>query len=221
MSNPTSCADATSTITIGTYNKATASATASFTPTACEALPFAPQITAALGPTRADLRAGANPALTITVTQQPGEANAKSDTTTLPTGIAANLPALSNACPVADYAAGTCPAVSVVGSGAAISPFLAQPLTGPVTLVSDPAAGLPTLRIALRGAFPVNLTASVGFGAGGRLVNTIDGIYDVPISSFALTINAGPNSPLAANTDLCVAGTTDLDGTFVAHSGKQ
>jgi hypothetical protein len=221
MSNPTSCAPATSTITIGTYNKATATGTAGFTPTACEALPFAPQVTASLGATRDDMRKGGRPSLTVTVTQQPGEANAKSVTVALPTGIGADLTALNNACPVATYQAGTCPANAVVGSGTAISPFLAEPLTGPVTLVSDPSAALPQLRIALRGAFPVDLVANVGFGAGGRLVNTIDGIYDVPISSFALTIAGGVTSPLAAGADLCVPGTTDLEGTFVAHSGTQ
>jgi hypothetical protein len=221
MSNPTSCAVATTAIAITTYGGQTATGTAGFTPTACDALPFAPQVTATLGPTRADLRAGGRPALTVTVTQQPGEANAKSVTVALPTGLGADLVALNNACPLATYQAGTCPAAAVVGSGTAVSPFLAQPLTGPVTLVSDPSAALPQLRIALRGAFPVDLIANVGFGAGGRLVNTIDGIYDVPISSFALTIAGGATSPLSAGTDLCVAGTTALEGTFVAHSGKQ
>jgi len=221
MSNPTSCAAANTTITIGTYGGKTASANAGFTPTACDALPFAPQITASLGPARDDLRVGGHPALTTIVTQQPGEANSKSVTVTLPIGIGSNFGALSNACPLATYQAGACPAASVVGTGKAVSPFLAQPLTGNVTLVIDPAVTLPQLRIALRGAFPVDLTANIAFGPNGRLVNTIDGIFDVPISSFRLDIAGGPNSPLSAIRDLCVAGTTSLDAAFVAHSGKQ
>ena len=61
MNNPTSCNPAPTTITIGTYTNATATATPSFTPTACDKLPFAPQISATLGHSRADLRPGYSP----------------------------------------------------------------------------------------------------------------------------------------------------------------
>ena len=219
MTNPTSCGPAGSTVTIGTYAGRTASGTASFTPTACDALPFAPQLSAVVGTSRAELRPGGRPALTVTVTQQPGEANTRSVSVALPPGLAADLGALGNACPLATFQAGGCPAAAVVGSGAAYSPLLAAPLTGPVTLVSDPAAALPQLRVALSGAFAVALIGDVSFGAAGRLVNTFDGIYDVPLSRFVLTVDAGKGSPLSVSSDLCVPGQAGLDGTFVAHSG--
>lgn len=221
MNNPTSCAPAQSVVTIGTYAKQTASGTATFTPTACDALPFAPQLSATVGTSRDELRPGAHPAMIVTVTQEAGEANAKSVAVTLPPGIGANLLALNSACPLATFQAGSCPAAAVVGSGAAYSPLLSAPLTGPVTLVSDPAATLPQLRVGLRGVFSVDLIGNVSFGAAGRLVNTFDGIYDVPLSRFVLTVDAGAGSPLGVDSDLCLPGAAALEGTFTAHSGKQ
>lgn len=220
MTNPTSCAEAPTTITIGTYANATAGATSAFTPTACDALPFAPKLMAKIGATRADLRPGAQPEITVTVTQEAGEANAKSVAVAMPLGLGASVVALGNACPVESYNAGTCPANSVVGSATAETPLLSTPLTGPVTFVSDPTLGLPRLRVALHGAFDVNLTGVVTTGPTGALVNTFDGIYDVPLSRFVLTINAGETSPLRVGRDLCLPGLAGLSGTFVAHSGK-
>jgi hypothetical protein len=220
MTNPTSCAPAVTTVTIGTYAGKTATGTGSFTPTACAALPFAPQLSAKIGAARDDLRPAAQPEVTVLVTQQPGEANTKTVSVALPTGLGASVPALANACPVETYDAGRCPPISVVGSGEAATPLLPTPLTGPVTFVSDPSLGLPRLRVALHGAFDVNLTGVVTVGPLGGLVNNFDGIYDVPLSRFVLTIKAGPTSPLRVARDLCLPGGGDLTGTFVAHSGK-
>jgi hypothetical protein len=220
MTNPTSCAAAATAITIGTYGGQSATGSGSFTPTACDALPFAPQLTARVGATRADLRPGAQPEMTVTVTQQPGEANTRSVSVALPKGLGASVTALGNACPVESYDAGTCPPASVVGTATAATPLLATPLTGPVTFVSDPSLGLPRLRVALHGAFDVNLAGIVTVGPDGGLVNTFDGIYDVPLSRFVLTINAGPTSPLRVGRDLCRDEDAALTGTFVAHSGK-
>jgi hypothetical protein len=218
MSNPTSCKAAPTTITVRTSGGQTAAASADFTPTACDALPFAPQISAKVGPTRDDVRRNRSPQIVVTVTQADGEANAKTVAVKLPAGLGASLPALAAACPVEVYAAGNCPASSVVGSGVAESPLLATPLTGAVTFVSDPTQGLPTLRIALRGAFDVNLIGKVS--TEGGLTNTIDGIYDVPLSRFTLTIDAGATNPLSVARDLCLPGAAGLQGVFTAHSGK-
>ena len=155
----------------------------------------------------------------MTVTQRPGEANAKSVAVALPIGLGASVASLANACPVEQYDAGTCPANSVVGSGSATTPLLNTPLTGPVTFVSDPTLGLPRLRLALHGAFDVNLTGVVTAGPKGNLVNSFDGIYDVPLSKFVLTINAGPTSPVRVSRDLCLPGAALFEGSFVAHSG--
>jgi hypothetical protein len=216
--NPTSCGPATTTVTIGTYAGQTASGTGGFTPTGCDKLPFAPKIAAAIGASRDDVRQGGKPAVTVTVTQQPGEANARSVSVALPSGLGANALSLGNACPLASYTAGTCPAAAVVGSARVDSPLLAAPLTGRVTFVAS-GGTLPELRVALRGGLSIDLTGAISFGTGGRLINTFDGIFDVPLSRFVLTINAGPDSPVSVARDLCEPGAGTLDGTFIAHSG--
>lgn len=221
MTNPTSCGPAPTTITIGTYASASAAATATFTPTACDALPFAPRLSAKIGATRADARPGAKPAITVTVTQEEGEANAKRVAVTLPTGFTSAIEALAGACDPVVYDAGGCPAASVIGSATAISPLLAAPLTGPVTLVADPINGLPQLRVALRGAFPVNLVGLVSISPTGGLVNTFGGIYDVPLSRFVLTLAGGATNPVKVARDLCTAGQGTLQGAFTGHSGKE
>jgi hypothetical protein len=220
MTNPTSCAAAPTAITVGTYSGATATAGASFTPTNCDALPFGPKLSATIGATRDDVRAGAQPSIDVTVTQEAGEANAKTVTVALPGGFGASIAALGNACPLETYNAGACPATAVLGTATATTPLLATPLTGKVTFVSDPSAGLPQLRLALRGAFSVDLTGIVTLGASGGLVNTFDGIFDVPLSKFVLHLDAGATSPVQVSRDLCLPGRGSLQGTFTAHSGK-
>lgn len=217
--NPTSCAPAKTTVTIGTYAGATASGAGSFTPTNCDALPFAPRVAGTVGQTRDDVRVGGHPKTVVTVTQAVGEANAETVQVALPRGLGADARTLPNACPVANYAAGTCAANAVVGSARAESPLLAAPLTGPVTYVA-PGTGLPQLRVALRGPISVDLVGNITFADGGRLVNTFDGIFDVPLTRFVLTVDAGPNSPILVSRDLCEPGYGALDGTFTAHSGK-
>ncbi len=220
LTNPSSCAPATTTVTIGTYTGQTSAAAAGFTPVGCAGLPFAPTLQASIGATREDLRPGVHPTVIVTVGQQPGEANAKTVAVALPKGLGANLPALKDPCPPATYAAGTCPASTVIGSAAAYSPLLLAPLTGAVTLVAVP-GGLPQLRLALRGALSVDLVGAVGFTSTNRLINTFDNIPDVPLSRFVLTVNAGPTSPVTVDRDLCTPDQATLDGSFTAHSGVQ
>ncbi|MEA2307075.1 MAG: hypothetical protein QOH43_4355 [Solirubrobacteraceae bacterium] len=218
--NPTVCTPLTASASFTSDLGATAGTTAPYQATGCDGLPFAPRLEASIGKTAADVRKAAHPAVTVTVTQQPGEANAKSVAVTLPRGLSANIASLSKSCALATYQAGGCPASSVVGTATAVTPLLAAPLSGKVTVVTAPGVPLPQLRVALRGAISLDLIGNVSFGAGNRIVNTFDGIPDVPLSRFTLAIDAGPNSPLSVGGDLCTSGMATLDGAFAAHAGK-
>ena len=55
--------------------------------------------------------------------------------------------------------------------------------------------------------------------SGGRLVNTFEGIPDVPLSSFNLHINGGDGGLLQNTANLC-EDTGALDGTFTAYNDK-
>lgn len=220
LTNPTACGPATTRVAIGTYAGGRASAAAGFTAAGCERLPFGPTLSATVGSRRSELRPGAHPAVTVVVAQRAGEANTRRVSVELPKGLGANLTGLGNACALERYEAGTCPAAAVVGSASAASPLLAGPLSGLVTLVAIKGQ-LPQLRVALRGALSVDLIGRVSLTRANRLVNTFDGIVDVPLSRFVLTVNAGPASPLVVQSDLCTPGTASLQGSFAAHSGRQ
>jgi len=214
LTNPTTCTPAATSVDATAYSGARASASSSFTPTACDALTYDPKISATLE--GAGVRQ--NPTLTTVVSQADGEATSSRVVVLLPSGLGPNLGALSNPCPSADFDAGNCPDTAKVGSGTAATPLLADPLTGPVYLVANPQGGLPQLGIALGGLLPVKLRASVAVGAGVRLMSTLDGLPDVPLSSFTLTLDGGPNGLLVSGQDLCASPPT-VDATFTAQAG--
>ncbi|HEY8582009.1 MAG TPA: hypothetical protein VIL49_03650, partial [Capillimicrobium sp.] len=192
-----------------------ASSASSYTPTNCDALTFAPKITGSLvgaGPKQF-------PQLTTVVSQEADEATARKVVVTLPEGVSPDLKALSPTCADAEFVAGTCPASTQVGTAAAETPLLADPLTGPVFLVSPPGGGLPGLGMDLSGLLPVKLRASVRF-SGTRVESTLDDLPDVPLSRFTLVLGGGERKMLVATKDLCASPGT-IDGTFTAQAGME
>jgi hypothetical protein len=216
MSNPTSCGTATTTIDAFAYDGARGSASAAFTPTGCDKLPFAPKLSSVLD----GAAKGARPALTTVVEQSAGQANARSVEVTLPTGIGAVPAILLRACPEAVFAQGACPANAQIGSAKAETPALAAPLTGPVLLVKPAAMPLPQLVLDLHGPINLRLPVTFGFGPGGRLRSTLSGLPDTALSRFTLNLEGGKDGLLANGRDIC-AGAPRIDAAFVAQSGAK
>jgi hypothetical protein len=214
MSNPTSCATATTTIDAFAYDGASGSTTAAFTPTGCGNLRFAPKLSAVLD----GAAKGGRPALTTVVTQSAGEANARSVEVTLPAGVGAVPAILLRACPEATFAQGACPANARMGSAKAETPALAAPLSGPVILVKPAAMPLPELVLDLHGPISLRLPVTVGFGPGGRLRSTLSGLPDTALSRFTLSLQGGKDGLLANGRDMC-ASAPRVDAAFVAQSG--
>jgi hypothetical protein len=154
------------------------------------------------------------------VSQGADEATSSKVVVTLPLGVGPDLSALNTTCPSADFDAGTCADATKVGSATAQTPLLADPLTGPVYLVARNGGGLPQLGIAFGGLLPVKLRASVTVGAGARLVSTLDGLPDVPLSSFTLVLDGGDRGLLRSDSDLCAAAPT-IDAAFTAQNGVE
>jgi hypothetical protein len=216
LTNPTTCGAATTKVDTTTYGGATASSASSYTPTGCDAVPYAPKISATLdgaGPRQ-------HPTVTTVVSQDADEATTQKVVATLPLGIAPDLAALSISCASADFDAGTCADNTKVGSATAVTPLLADPLTGPVYLVAPPGGGLPGLGIALGGLLPVKLHANVAISPEGRLVSTLDGLPDVPLSRFTLVLAGGDKGLLLSVEDLC-ATPRPIDGSFTSQSGME
>ena len=110
---------------------------------------------------------------------------------------------LNHACPEDVFAQGACAANAQIGSAKAETPALAAPLAGPVILVKPAASPLPELVIDLHGPIALRLPVTVGFGAGGRLQSTLDGLPDTALSRFTLTLAGGPDGLLSNARDLC------------------
>jgi hypothetical protein len=214
--NPTSCDPAVTTLHAVGDGDSGANGQGSFTPTACDALPYAPKLTATVG-AAGQTAPGSNPPLTTVITQMPGEAGTKSTKVTLGPPLAPNAAVLGNVCPVAAYNADNCPAQSQVGTATAVTPLLATPLTGPVRLVENP-GGLPKVVVYLNGTINVRLVGDVAL-TGTSTTTTFSGIPDVPLSSFELAFTGGSGGQLSASGDLCTTATT-LSGEFASHSGK-
>ncbi len=190
------------------------------TATGCGNLPFAPAITAS---TSGSTSSNNGASLSVTVTQPAGGANLRSVGITLPKGLSARLSTVQQACPAATFAANPagCPAGSVVGTSTAATPVLTAPLTGSVYLVSQGAAGLPTLNVVLSGSgITVALSGTVAFTAQGLTTSTFGAIPDVPISTFVLDLPEGPHSALAAGGNLC-PGPLSMPAALVGQNGAQ
>jgi hypothetical protein len=216
LTNPTTCVPATTTVDATSYGGGATRRSSSFTPTGCDRLVYDPRISATLdgaGPRQ-------HPQLTTVVSQGADEATSSKVVVTLPLGVGPDLSALNTTCPSADFDAGTCADATKVGSATAQTPLLADPLTGPVYLVARNGGGLPQLGIAFGGLLPVKLRASVTVGAGARLVSTLDGLPDVPLSSFTLVLDGGDRGLLRSDSDLCAAAPT-IDAAFTAQNGVE
>jgi hypothetical protein len=215
MSNPTSCATATTTVDAIAYDGSRGSGSGSFTPTGCDRLAFTPKLSAVLDPSAK----GAHPQLTTVVESPAGQANVRSVAVTLPAGVAAVQAVLSHACPAAQLDQGTCPPSAQVGNAKAETPALNGPLQGPVFLVQPATSPLPQLVLDLHGPIDLRLPATVGFAAGGRLQSTLSGLPDTALSRFTLTLSGGNGGLLANARDFCDKPTPRVDATFAGQNG--
>jgi hypothetical protein len=216
--NPTSCDQLAVNATLTSTDGATQDVSSPFQATGCDALPYAPKMTAS---SHAATR-GQPAELTVNLSQQPGEANTKSVSVKLPSQLGARLSTINMACPQATFQADpkSCGAGSKVGTVSATTPLLAQPLTGTVYLAAHEAGKLPTLEAILEGSgITVNLSGTLNLGNG--IQSTFATVPDVPISSFRLSLPASPsNSALSAGADLC-ATPLKFSASILGQNGKK
>ncbi len=221
---PTSCSLKVSTGEAYGYEhkEAVSGPSSSYTPTGCDKLPFKPTFDMSVG-SRGTTELNDNPPLRVRVSQQPGEAGVLANGVTLPVDLTPDTGSFDVICSDSQLSAGTCPAGSRVGSTTATSPFVATPLSGPVWLVQKPGSVLPALVADLRGRVPVKVTIATAIIGGRQIKSTVTGVPDLPIGTFTLSLDGGPEGVLTNKTDLCENGSKfrELKAgvTFGAHSG--
>jgi hypothetical protein len=220
--NPTRCAPATMQVSATSYDSPgqTATGSGSFTPTGCNLVAFSPALSGSVG-ARGQTGTGSNPPLQTVVTMPGGGANLASVTVSLPADLAPDINGVQRACPPDQFAAGTCPPTSYIGTALAASPLAPAPLTGPVILGSG--SFPPPLAVPLTGAVALTLhgVTALPTSPGQGISNTFEGLPDLPVTRFALMLAGGPGALLRATNDLCRPNArTSVNASFTAQTGR-
>lgn len=179
---------------------AAATATVRYQAFGCGSLRFAPRFSLRLlGATHR----GANPRLRAVVRERPGDANIRSATVALPASQYLAQGHLRDICPASRLARDACPASSIYGHARALTPLLADPLSGPVYLVSSRNT-LPDMVVALAGnGISIQLRGRIDSTAAGGLRARFTGLPDAPATKFVLTLRGGRRGLLENSVNAC------------------
>jgi hypothetical protein len=226
LTNPTSCAPATTTASATSYADSTASTrTSTYTPTDCAGVPFHP--TPVFSPVQ--VRASEQEVVWAGVTQPSAEfprseATIRNSDVYLPVGTAINPARLATITPCTDAqlnvnsaAPATCPASAQVGVAAIISPLVGTRV-GQVYF----AAGTPTAPLRQFITVPVTATQTAKFvstqsiTSAGVIKANLSNLPQTPVTTFLLFFSGSPSLLLAPSTcgaHLGAAAFTPWSGT--------
>ncbi len=197
MFNPTSCEQLTVNGSLSSTQGATAAVSSRFQAANCQGLSFKPVFTVS---TQAATSKHNGASLVVKGAFPAGEANIHSVAVTLPKQLPARLTTIQQACTEGVFNANpaSCPVGSNIGTATASTPILANPVVGPVYLVSHGGAAFPDVVAILQGeGVTVDLTGSIDI-KHNITSSTFASVPDAPIMSFQLTLPEGPHSGLAA-----------------------
>jgi hypothetical protein len=219
--NPSSCAQEAITGTISGSQGTVHSVSTPFAVSGCAGLHFGPKFSVYTnGKTSRKNGASIDAKLVYPLGAQSNITKVKVD---LPRQLPSRLSTLQKACP--DYIfnnnAAACPPASRIGIVRASTPVLPVGLTGPVYFVSHAGLQFPDLVAILQGyGVRINLVGSTFISPKGITSSTFKNVPDVPVSSFELYLPQGPNSALAANTNLCTSKLL-MPTSFIAQDGAE
>jgi len=190
----------------------------------CSSLGFKPKLGIRLfGSTKR----GGHPALRGVVQMPPGNANISEAAVALPHSEFLDQGHIHTVCTRVQFAEGdgngsACPPGSIYGHAIAQSPLVDYTLEGPVILRSSNHK-LPDLVVALHGPpfqpLAIDVAARIDSVNEG-LRTTFEGVPDLPVSKFVLSMPGGKKGLLENSTNIC-RGTHQVSGVFNAHNGKR
>jgi hypothetical protein len=206
--NPTNCSKMAITGTAESAEGTTKPVEVPFQVTNCKDLAFKPGFQASVtGKTSRQAGAGLHVLLTYPKAPFGTQANIASVKVDLPKQLPSRLTTLQKACTEQQFAANPagCPAASHVGMAKAVTPLIPVPLEGPAIFVSHGGAKFPELIVVLQGyGVTIDLHCETFIDEKtGITSSTFHTVPDQPVGSFELTLPQGPDSALAANTNLC------------------
>jgi hypothetical protein len=189
----------------------------------CQGLAFKPKLGIRLfGSTTR----GGHPALKGTVTMPAGGANIAEASVALPHSEFLDQSHIGTVCTRVQFAEGdgngsACPPASIYGTATATSPLVDYTLEGNVYLRSS-TNKLPDLVVALHGppSQPIAVDAAARIDSvNGGIRTTFEGVPDLPVSSFVLSMQGGKKGLLQNSTNICKA-TNKATALIAAHNGK-
>jgi hypothetical protein len=217
--NPTSCEEMSIGATVHSSDGATAAPSNRFQVGNCDALKFTPKLKLFL---KGGIKRNANPALTATLTNPPGQANIGKVSVALPHSEFLDQGHIRTICTRVQFAAKQCPKGSIYGRAEAFSPLLDAKLTGPAYLRSSNNK-LPDLVIALRGPdyqpVEIELAGRIDSVNGG-IRNSFELVPDAPVTKFVLRMQGGKKGLLVNSTNIC-RGTHKAQVKMTAQNGKE
>jgi hypothetical protein len=218
MRNPTSCGSNTTNFSAVPHSGSSATGQASFTTTNCGALDFSPAFTAEVGGPGQTTNGVATNAST-SILQDNDEAGLLRAVVNVPSDFNPNSALFfAAACDQASFAAGNCPANTVVGLATAASPLLSQPLIGNVELVQG-SGTFPNLGLDLKGQLHLLLQGTTAINPNTVTFGDVPpGLPDIPISRFQLTFT-NPPGLLGTTRDLCVPPVPVFHADFTGYNG--
>jgi len=204
MINPTNCSPL-SVASEGIGDQGTAASFSSpFVAVNCSTLPFAPKLTITELGGHSATKQGHEPSLRFDMNTNPGDANIKAVTVTLPKAFEIDQEHLGNLCDRAELAKDQCKGKTPIGTVIDETPLLEKPLQGPAYAVSGYGL-LPHVVFILGGQVTVMPQGESTSVNGGELKTVIPTVPDVPIGHFALTLYGGSKGYLANTRSLCTS----------------
>jgi hypothetical protein len=190
----------------------------------CRGLVFTPKFTATTsGKTSKADGASLTTTLSYPITSQGTEANITRVKVELPKQLPSRNTTLQKACLAKQFEANPagCPPGAIIGQATVTTPVLPVPLTGPAYFVSYGGEKFPALVMILQGyGITLKVTGNTFISKAGITSTTFQTVPDQPFTTFTLTLPQGPDSALAANTNLCTTKLT-MPTELTAQNGTQ
>jgi hypothetical protein len=196
--NPTSCDPFAVRTTITGSEGGVASPQVPFQVASCVDLSYGPKLGLFLS---GGLKRRGHPAIRAVLTTAQGEANTRRVSVALPKSGLLDNSHLDTICTRPQFAAGSCPEGSRIGTAEAETPILDEPLRGGVFLRSSNNK-LPDMVVDLQGEFDIELSARID-SVRGRMRATFQSVPDAPVTKFTLRLLGGDKGLLQNSTNLC------------------
>jgi hypothetical protein len=202
--NPTSCAAQTVAGTVTSPQGASVAVSSPFRVAECNALHFAPSVSASTQAKASSQGEGASLDLNV-ASAGASVASMKAVSIILPSVLRPRLSTIQHAClPGAAPVQSACAAESIVGSAIVTTPVIPAPLSGSVYLVAHGGTSRPSLVMLLHGdGVDVELQGSLNISHSGSISASFETLPDVPLNTFNLELSRGRHSILGAVGNLC------------------